>query len=203
MSRARCGSAHAPRVRMLWPLMLAMALGVGRLANAQDLAPTSDAASAATAAQPASGLPAPPRITILPPSAAPAARPLPVEPSVQPTVKPSAESPAVHPFWDRTNLLLVAGVGLFRGLDYASTRNMQARGREEILLPDEVVNNSAGFASLEAAAAATSVGLSYWMHRTGHHSLERWISIVHISATGFGAVRNYCLESKHPAPPTP
>jgi hypothetical protein len=99
--------------------------------------------------------------------------------------------------------LLFAGVGLFRGLDYASTRNMQARGREEILLPDEVVNNSAGFASLEAAATATSVGLSYVMHRTGHHSLERWISIVHISATGFGAVRNYCLESKHPAPPTP
>jgi len=62
---------------------------------------------------------------------------------------------------------LFSGVSIFRGLDYASTRNMQARGREEILLPDDVVNNSAGFASVEAAASATSVGLSYWMHRTG------------------------------------
>ena len=108
-----------------------------------------------------------------------------------------AETP-VHPFFDRTNLLLFSGVGVFRGLDYASTRNMQARGREEILLPDDVVNNSAGFAAVEAAGTAASIGLSYWMHRTGHHSMERWVSIVHISVTGFGVVRNYSLESKHP-----
>ncbi len=86
---------------------------------------------------------------------------------------------------------------MFRGLDYASTRNFMARGREEILLPDDVVDNSAGFASLEAAATATSVGLSYLMHRTGHHKIERWISITHISVTAFGDARNYALKSKH------
>jgi hypothetical protein len=75
---------------------------------------------------------------------------------------------------------------------------MQARGREEILLPDDVVNNSAGFASLEAAGTMTSVGLSYFFHRTGHHKLERWLSIGHIGVTGFGVVRNYSLESQHP-----
>src|SRR5213594_2912105 len=85
---------------------------------------------------------------------------------VEPATRPEAP---VHLFWDRTNMFLFSGVSIFRGLDYASTRNMQARGREEILLPDDVVNNSAGFASVEAAASATSVGLSYWMHRTGHH----------------------------------
>src|SRR5947207_1232584 len=82
---------------------------------------------------------------------------------IEPATRPEAP---VHPFWDRTNMSLFSGVSIFRGLDYASTRNMQARGREEILLPDDVVNNSAGFASVEAAASATSVGLSYWMHRT-------------------------------------
>jgi len=84
-----------------------------------------------------------------------------------------------------------------RGLDYASTRNFQARGRKEILLPQDVVNNSAGFASLEAASTMTSVGISYIFHRTGHHSLERWMSIAHIGVTGFGDVRNYCLKTKH------
>jgi hypothetical protein len=103
-----------------------------------------------------------------------------------------------HAFWDRTNILLFSGVGVFRGLDYASTRNFQARGREEILIPDDVVNSSAGFASLEAAGTAASVGLSYWMHRLGHHQIERWISIVHIGVTGFGVARNYSLKSKHP-----
>jgi len=114
---------------------------------------------------------------------------------VEPATRPEAP---VHRFWDRTNVLLFSGVSIFRGLDYASTRNMQARGREEILLPDDVVNNSAGFAGVEAIASATSVGLSYWMHRTGHHTLERWVSIAHISVTGFGGARNYGLKSKHP-----
>jgi hypothetical protein len=103
-----------------------------------------------------------------------------------------------HRFWDRTNVVLFSGVALLRGLDYASTRNMQARGREEILLPDDVVNNPAGFASLEAAATMTSVGISYIFHRTGHHKLERWLSIGHISVTGFGVARNYSLKSMHP-----
>jgi hypothetical protein len=101
-----------------------------------------------------------------------------------------------HRFWDRENVLLFSGVAVFRGLDYASTRNMLARGREEILLPDDVVNNHAGFAALEAAGAATSVGISYIFHRTGHHKLERWLSVGHIGVTGFGVVRNYSLHSR-------
>jgi hypothetical protein len=103
-----------------------------------------------------------------------------------------------HRFWDRTNILLFSGVAVFRGLDYASTRNFQARGRTEILIPDDVANNSAGFAGLEAAATATSVGISYIFHRTGHHKMERWLSIGHISVTGFGVAWNYSLKSKHP-----
>ena len=103
-----------------------------------------------------------------------------------------------HAFWDKENILLFSGIGFFRALDYASTRNMQARGREEILLPDDVVNNSAGFAALEAAGTMTSVGISYILHRTGHHKLERWMSIGHISVTAFGVGRNYALKSHHP-----
>jgi hypothetical protein len=121
------------------------------------------------------------------PTSASTPAPLPNSPS---TIPP-------HAFWDRTNILLFSGVAVFRGLDYASTRNFLARGREEILIPDDIVNNSAAFASLEAAGTLTSVGLSYLLHRTGHHKLERWLSIGHIGVTGFGAVRNYSLKSKH------
>jgi hypothetical protein len=103
----------------------------------------------------------------------------------------------VHSFWGKENILLFSGVAVFRALDYASTKNMLARGREEILLPDDVVDNSAGFAALEAASTATSVGISYILHRTGHHKLERWLSIGHMSVTAFGAGRNYALKSAH------
>jgi hypothetical protein len=102
-----------------------------------------------------------------------------------------------HRFWDHKNILLFSGVAVFRGLDYASTRNFERRGRQEVLIPDDVVNNSAGFASLEVASAATSMGISYIFHRTGHHKLERWVSIGHIGVTGFGVVRNYSLKSMH------
>jgi hypothetical protein len=105
-----------------------------------------------------------------------------------------------HHFFDRTNILLFSGVAVARGLDYASTRNMLARGRQEILLPDDVVKSSAGFPALEAAGAATSVGISYICHRTGHHKLERWFSIGHIGVTGFGVARNYSLKSGHRGP---
>jgi len=121
-----------------------------------------------------------------------------------PALPDAPKSAYQHRFWDRQNLLLFSGVAVLRGVDYASTRNMQARGREEILLPDDVVNNSAGFAALEAAGTATSVALAYGMHRWGHHKIERWVSIIHIGVAGFGDARNYLLKSKHavavPAP---
>src|SRR5215472_13393957 len=117
--------------------------------------------------------------------------------AVAPSALPQAPEASPHRFWDRTNVLLFSGVAVFRGLDYSSTRNFMARGRQEILLPDDVVDNSAGFASLGAAAVATSVGLSYWMHRCGHHKIERWISITHLSVTAFGDARNYALKSRH------
>jgi len=112
----------------------------------------------------------------------------------EPQTKPAPQ----HRFWDRTNILLFSGVAVFRGLDFASTRNFQARGRQEALIPDDVANNNAGFAALEAAGAATSVGISYIFHRTGHHKMERWMSIGHIGVTGFGVVWNYSLETRHP-----
>ncbi len=122
---------------------------------------------------------------------------MPLKPESSNTTKP-----APHAFWDRTNLALFSGIAVTRAFDYASTRNFQARGRQEILLPDEVVNNSAGFASLEAAATMTSIGISYLLHRTGHHTLERWVSIGHIGVTAFGDIRNYSLKTRRRAPST-
>ena len=116
-----------------------------------------------------------------------------------PTVTPKRPSELLppHRFWDRENVLLFSGVAVFRALDFASTKNFLARGRTEVLIPDDIVNNNAGFAGLEAAATATSVGISYAFHRTGHHKMERWVSIVHMSVTAFGDAHNYALKSKH------
>jgi hypothetical protein len=108
-----------------------------------------------------------------------------------------------HRFWDTTNDLLFAGVGASRTLDYFSTLNMRRRGRQEILLTNDVVDNHAAFAVIEAAGTGASIGLSYIFHHYGHHKLERATSIVHIGLATTGAVRNYCLKTAHPATAAP
>jgi|SRR5271170_4893263 len=105
-----------------------------------------------------------------------------------------------HRFWDKENDWLFAGVGASRTLDYFSTLNMRSRGRQEIFLTNDIVDNHAAFAMIEASATGASIGASYLFHRYGHHKLERWTSIAHIGLTTTGAVRNYCLKTAHAAP---
>jgi hypothetical protein len=103
-----------------------------------------------------------------------------------------------HRFWDRENRWLFAGVGAARTLDYFSTLNMRRRGRQEILLTNDVVDNHAAFAVIEAAATGVSIGASYLFHRYRHHKLERWTSFVHIGLAAGGAVSNYSLKTANP-----
>jgi hypothetical protein len=103
-----------------------------------------------------------------------------------------------HRFWDKKNGWLFAGVGAARTFDYFSTLNLRRRGDNEILLTNEVVDNHAAFAAIEAAGTGVSIGASYLFHHYGHHKLERWTSIVHFGLATSGAVRNYCLKTAHP-----
>ena len=107
---------------------------------------------------------------------------------------PGISSVRTHAFWDRTNLGLFAGVAAVRALDYASTRHFRARGANEILLSNSTVDNKPLFAGIEVAGTAASILMSYAFHRTGHHKLERWVSIVHIGVGAFGDARNYTLS---------
>ena len=85
-----------------------------------------------------------------------------------------------------------------RTFDYFSTLNLRRRGDQEILLTNEIVDNHAAFAAIEAAGTGVWIGASYLFHHYGHHKLERWTSIVHFGLTTSGAVRNYCLKTAHP-----
>src|SRR5690348_6270373 len=104
-----------------------------------------------------------------------------------------------HCFWDKENRWLLAGVGASRTLDYFSTLNMRRRGRQEIFLTNDVVDNHTAFATVEAATTGVSIGASDLFHCYQHYKLERWTSFVHIGLTTTGAVRNYCLKTAHPA----
>ena len=103
-----------------------------------------------------------------------------------------------HRFWDRKNAWLFAGIGASRTLDYFSTLNLRRRGDNEILVTNDLVDNHAAFAVVQAAGTGVSIGVSYLFHRYSHHKLERWTSIVHIGLTTTGAARNFSLKTAHP-----
>lgn len=103
-----------------------------------------------------------------------------------------------HRFWDRENDLLFTAVAASRTLDYFSTLNFRRRGRDEAFLTNDIVDNHAAFASIEAAGTAVSIGISCLFHHYHHHRLERWTSVIHASLATGGAVRNYSLKTAHP-----
>ena len=115
----------------------------------------------------------------------------------QPPSSNTTIQPIEHRFWDKENDLLFAGVAAARTLDYFSTLNMRRRGRREIFLTNDAVDNHAVFAVIAASATGVSIGAAYLFHRYGHHKLERWTSIVHIGLATTGSVRNYCLKTAH------
>ena len=125
------------------------------------------------------------------------AQEIPPAPMATATAKPPAESKTQappHKFWDTENIYLFSGVGAVRMLDYASTRHLRDQGNYEWLLSNSIVDNRPLFVGIELAGTAASIGVSYLFHRTGHHSLERWVSMVHIGVGVGGSIRNYLLK---------
>jgi hypothetical protein len=128
----------------------------------------------------------------------------PAVPSPGATTPPPAQARArpeksPHTFWDRRNAWLFAGVGAARALDYASSQHFRAKGINERLLSNRIVDNRPLFAGIEVAATFASIGVAYLFHRRGHHKIERWISIVHIGVGVGGSVRNFLLQPDSPA----
>jgi hypothetical protein len=124
------------------------------------------------------------------------------DPAPRAAFAPAAGGETPHRFWDKENLVLFAGVGAVRTLDYTSTQHFRARNREELLLSNPVADNEPMFIGVEAAGTAASIGAAYWLHRTGHHRLERWLSIVHIGVGASGDINNYSLGRLKSRPAT-
>lgn len=93
-----------------------------------------------------------------------------------------------HKFWDRENKVLFFAAATLNGADFAITRsNLQGGGRELNPVVRIVGRSTAGLAVNFAGETAGVMSVSYFFHKTGHHKLERWVSIVNISSSA-GAV---------------
>jgi len=93
-----------------------------------------------------------------------------------------------HKFWDKQNYALFATSAALSGADFAVTRaNLQSGGRELNPMVRVFGRSTPGLAVNFAAETAGVIGLSYFFHKTGHHKLERIVSMANIGASA-GAV---------------
>jgi hypothetical protein len=94
------------------------------------------------------------------------------------------EAPGDHRFWDRQNSFLFATSAAFSAADFVVTRdNLRAGGHELNPMVGVLGHSSAGLAMNFAGETAGVVALSYFFHKTGHHKLERTVSMLNIGAS--------------------
>jgi hypothetical protein len=116
-------------------------------------------------------------LALLQPKAIEAAFVRPVEPVTLP------EAPS-HKFWDRKNSVLFAATAALSTADFIATRNnLQNGGRELNPVSRVFAGSTAGLAVNFAGETVGVIGVSYLFHRSGHHKLERAVTILNIGAS--------------------
>jgi hypothetical protein len=107
--------------------------------------------------------------------------PAPMLTAVQPATLPEAPS---HRFWDRENSVLFAASAAFSAADFVVTRdNLRGGGQELNPVTRLFTGSTTALAVNFAGETAGVVGLSYFLHKTGHHKLERVVSMLNISSS--------------------
>jgi len=111
--------------------------------------------------------------------------PTPALTTVQPATLPEAPS---HRFWDRENTFLFATTAALNAADFVVTRDNLRGGGQELNPVTRVFSGSTPMLAMNfAGETAGVVALSYFFHKTGHHKLERFVSLTNIGSSA-GAV---------------
>jgi hypothetical protein len=100
-----------------------------------------------------------------------------------------------HRFWDKPNVALFAATAALSAADFTVTRaNLQGGGQELNPVVRVFGRSSAGLAVNFAGETAGIVGLSYVLHKTGHHRLERALPVANLAASA--AAVSYGIASR-------
>ena len=99
-------------------------------------------------------------------------------------IQPASLPEAHHRFWDGENSILFAASAAFNAADFVVTRDNLRGGGQELNPVTRIFSGSTpGLAVNFAGETAGVVALSYFFHKTGHHKMERVVSMVNISSS--------------------
>ena len=98
------------------------------------------------------------------------------------------EVPTPHRFWDRTNYILFASHGALEAVDFGITHhNLSDGGRElDPMAKALCERGTAGQLVFFGGRMAGVVAISYLLHRTGHHKLERAFPVYASGDSAYG-----------------
>lgn len=93
-----------------------------------------------------------------------------------------------HRFWDKENMALFGATAALNGADFAVTRaNLQNGGQELNPMVRIFGRSTPALAMNFVGETAGVVSISYFFHKTGHHKLERAVSMLNLAGSA-GAV---------------
>ena len=96
------------------------------------------------------------------------------------------EAPSQHSFLDGKNRFLFSTVAMFSGADFAVTHMNLANGGRELNPMVRPFTGSTGALAVNfAGQTAGVVAVSYLLHKSGHHRLERMVPMANIASSAF------------------
>jgi hypothetical protein len=109
--------------------------------------------------------------------------PTPMVKTLATETRPEAQ-PSHRRFWDRENGILFATSAAFSAADFVVTKdNLRNGGQELNPVTRAFTGSTPALAMNFAGETAGVIGLSYFFHKTGHHRLERAVSMLNIGAS--------------------
>lgn len=108
------------------------------------------------------------------------------------------DAPSQHKFFDRQNKIAFGTLAGLIAADSITTQRLTTSGRAYEANPiwrPMVRQGWAGQAAASALGYASALGVSYTLHKTGHHKLERWANWLMVGIEGANDARNVAIDA--------
>jgi hypothetical protein len=108
------------------------------------------------------------------------------------------DAPSQHKFLDRQNKIAFGTLAGLIAVDSITTQRLTNSGRAREANPiwrPMVRQGWQGQLAASALGYASAVGVSYAIHKTGHHKLERWVNWFTVGLEGANDVRNVSMDA--------